>query len=686
MSLQDRLREARHSRFVGREAECALFAEALDAETLPFHVLYLYGPGGIGKTALLREFQNACRRADVPSVYLDGRNIDPTPEAFEQAIGRAPVPDGRAALLIDTYETLHDLDNWLRDDFLPTVSEDLIVVLSGRYPPGTVWRSDPGWREVVCVLPLRNLTPAESMKLLDAAGVPESEFVDILRFTHGHPLALALIADRSRHQPDTPFEVDDSPDVVGTLLQRFMQEIPEGGERDALEAAAAVRVVTEGLLAELLGRDDAREAFAWLRELSFIEAGVDGLFLHDLVRDVLAADLRWRRPDRFDELNHTARAYYTRRLLSTEPESVQQAILADYTFLHRHNPIVEPFFAQLRGQWREAKLQTTGQPQEEEWDVLRAMVAAHEGEASAEIAVHWFERQPQNVQVFRDEDGLPTGFLLRLALEATTEADRAADPGAKAAWDYLREHAPLREGAGAGVERATCFRFWMDREHHQGVSAVQSLIFVATVRHYLQTEGLAFTFLPCAMPEFWAAVFTYVGLRRLEEADFEVGGRTYGVYGHDWRAVPPARWLNSLAEQGLPGVPDEPMADSPDRLVVLSRPDFAEAVHDALRAFARPHALEANPLLRSRLVTEAADGEERIETLRALLNEAAEELNATPREEPYYLAVDATYLDPARTQAEAAEQLDMPFSSYRRYLKRGVEHIVEALWQREVAA
>ncbi len=680
MSLRDRLREAQHARFVGRAEERALFADALGAEALPFHVLYLYGPGGVGKTALLREFQHACRRAEVPVRYLDGRNIDPSPEAFERAVERAELPGGRAVLLVDTYETLGDLDDWLRDTFLPGVSEDLLVVLSGRYPPGAAWRGDLGWREVTRVLPLRNLTRQESLALLDEEGVPPSEHEAILRFTHGHPLALALAADRSRQDPAAPFVPEDSPDVVGALLGRFMQEIADEAEREALEAAAAVRVVTEALLAELLGRDDARDAFAWLRGLSFVETGPDGLFLHDLVRDVLAADLRWRRPDRFAALNRTARASYTRRLLRGESERAQQAVLADYTFLHRHSPVVQPFFAQLRGRWREARLQTAGQPQGGEWDALRGMVARHEGEASAAIAAHWFGRQPEYVQVFRDEEGRPAGFLLRLALEETTEAERAADPGAQAAWAYLQEHAPLRED-----ERATFFRFWLDGEHYQGVSAVQSLIFVATVRHYLQTEGLAFTFLPCADPEFWETVFTYVGLRRLPEAGFEVGGRSYGVYGHDWRAVPPARWLGSLAEQGLPSAPGEAPPARPDRLVVLSRPDFAEAVHDALRAYARPHALEENPLLRSRLVTERADGGDRAETLRALLNEAAEELNATPREAPYYLALDATYLDPARTQAEAAEQLDMPFSSYRRYLKRGIEHVVEALWQREVA-
>ena len=680
MSLKDRLRAARHALFVGRERERAAFEDALGADRLPFHVLYLHGPGGVGKTSLLREFEHLAREAAVPAAYLDARNLEPAPDAVRQAVAGTELPDGRAVLLLDTYEALASLDGWLRDDLLPNVSEEWIVVLAGRYAPSAGWRGDLGWQEITRVLPLRNLTPDEGRALLEEQGVPTDEHDAVLRFTHGHPLALSLVADHLRRKPGLPFDVDESPDIVGTLLTRFMQEIDDEAEMAALEAAAAVRVVTESLLAELLERDDAHDAFEWLRGLSFVEAGDEGLALHDLARETLGADLRWRRPERFAALNRRARASYTRRLLGTASEREQVATLADYTFLHRHNPVVQPLFAQLRGQWQKARPQTSGRPRDDEWDALRAMVATHEGDAAAEIAAHWFQLQPHNVQVFRGEDGHATGFLFRLALDATTPEERAADPCAEAAWAYLSANAPLRPG-----ERATVFRFWMDREDYQDVSAVQSLIFVATVRHYLGAEGLAYTFLPCANADFWAMIFTFVGLQRLPEAGFEIGGRAFGVYGHDWRAIPPAVWLEGLAERGLPSSLEEAPAP-PERLLVLSEPDFAEAVHEALRKYARPHELTENPLLRSRLVLERANDGDRVEALRALLNEAAEELNATPREAPYYLALDATYLDPARTQAEAAEQLDMPFSSFRRYLKRGLEHVVDTLWQREIAA
>ena len=62
----------------------------------------------------------------------------------------------------------------------------------------------------------------------------------------------------------------------------------------ALAVCAHLRFTTEELLADILGHDQAAELFAWLRDLPFIERGPRGLFPHDLAREVLDADLRWR--------------------------------------------------------------------------------------------------------------------------------------------------------------------------------------------------------------------------------------------------------------------------------------------------------------------------------------------------------------------------------------------------------
>ncbi|MBK8048221.1 MAG: ATP-binding protein [Anaerolineales bacterium] len=80
--LADRLSAARRRHFVGRAAERDLFRTALHAPDLPFLLLYVSGPGGVGKSALVREFEAIARETGVPAYYLDGRNAEPTPDGF----------------------------------------------------------------------------------------------------------------------------------------------------------------------------------------------------------------------------------------------------------------------------------------------------------------------------------------------------------------------------------------------------------------------------------------------------------------------------------------------------------------------------------------------------------------------------------------------------------------------------
>jgi len=80
LTLFERLNAARHSRFVGRTEEIKLFESAiraykstllsLDAATeIPFHILHIFGPGGVGKTTLLSEYRRICKQAQIPTIY-----------------------------------------------------------------------------------------------------------------------------------------------------------------------------------------------------------------------------------------------------------------------------------------------------------------------------------------------------------------------------------------------------------------------------------------------------------------------------------------------------------------------------------------------------------------------------------------------------------------------------------------
>lgn len=687
--LADRLQDARRRRFIGRTAELALFEVALAAAELPFFLLFIHGPGGVGKTALLAQYALLAEQAGAIPLAIDARNIEPTPETFlaalSVALGHAPDQSpvevmaqrlDRYVLLVDTYELLAPLEGWLRDTFLPQLPENTLTVLASRHALAPAWRTDPGWQPFVRTLALRNLAPDEGRAYLAQRSVPADEVPKVLDFTHSYPLALSLVADLYDQRPGFRFAPADAPDVIKLLLEQFLQRVPGPAHRAALEACALVRVTTESLLAELVALPDAHDLFEWLHGLSFIQARPGGLFPHDIAREALVAELRWRNPTWYAELHRRARVHYTAALQRSQGAE-QQLDLFDFVYLHRDNPAVRPFFEwQSSGRTLPDRLHTA------DVDLLVAMVARHEGDGSAELARYWLARQPHNVMVFRDSEGQPSGFMTLLALEQTGETERSVDPAVALAWDFLRRNAPRRPG-----ESATYFRFWLAADTYQGVSPTQSVIFINMVRHYF-TPGLAYTFYACADPEFWQPVFAYAELERLPELDFTVDGRTFGVYGHDWRAMPPLAWLELLGQRETALAPQAIKPATPAvRLVALSQEAFAQAVEDGLRDYVRPDVLRGNPLLRSRVVhsrVEATAGDaERVAALRGLLKDAAEQLQQSPKENKYYRAVYHTYLQPAPTQERAAELLDVPFSTYRRHLKAGMMRIAEILWRAE---
>jgi len=227
----------------------------------------------------------------------------------------------------------------------------------------------------------------------------------------------------------------------------------------------------------------------------------------------------------------------------------------------------------------------------------------------------------------------------------------------------------------------------MARATYQDISPAQNLLLVHTVKRFLMTPNLRFSFITCANPQLWAAIAAYTDLQRLPEADFRVGGRTYSVYGRDWRTVPPIVWLTAITEREFASAGQ---ATSPPRAVepvhALSRSEFASAVKGALKSFTRPALLASSPLLSSRLVLDGSGtggDAQRVSVLQALLREAAQELEVAPRTEKLYQALYHTYLHPAPTQERAAEILDLPFSTFRRHLTAAVEYVIEAMWQRE---
>ena len=685
--LADRLTAVRRGRFVGREAELDLFRSALLAAEPPFAVLHVYGPGGVGKSTLLREYARLAAEAGRPVILLD-RDVEPSPPGFELALRRelgleesgADLPlthwPSNGVLLIDTYELLAPLDGWLRETFLPQLFADSLVVIAGRNPPASVWRTDIAWTELTRFLPLRNLRPEESQTYLTVRGISEERHAGVLAFTHGHPLALSLVAEvMSQGDKLSTFNPQAEPDVVRILLERFTQNVPDPQHRQALEICAHVRVTTEALLADVLGAREAHQLFEWLRRLSFIEQGPQGLFPHDLAREVLDADLRWRNPQAYQAMHRQVRQYFDRLPLQIQGQG-QLSVSSDIIYLnHRYNPITKSFFDFGALGQAYTKPATVG-----DHPFILEMVQRHEGLASVEIARYWLQHQPQAFIVFRSHQEPYLGFMAMLTLPAITAADTKADPAMAVAQSFIQGHGPLRND-----DELDYVRFWMGRETYQ-VTDIQTLVAMTAVATWRTNPRLAWSFAALADPAYWQSLFAFINFDYTREADFIVIGRRFGVFTHDWRAEPQSVWGEAIVARQLGVTPkSEQLATRPSPpLLVLSQPEFAEAVRQALRDYTRPDMLAANPLLRSRLVVEAAEAPSTPATLQTLLRQATETLTGNSKDQKLYRAIYHTYLEPAATQEQAAERLDLPFNTYRYHLANGLKRITNWLWQREL--
>ncbi|MEU8239413.1 ATP-binding protein [Actinoplanes missouriensis] len=657
-SLGERLRQARARAFVGRQGEVAAFGAALRGEADAALVFYIHGPGGIGKSTLVRRLADEARHEGRLLVELDGRFVSRSPADFEKSAQTLLEQPG-SVLIVDSFEHCQWLQTWLWQQFLPRIADGALVILAGREAPAAEWTADPGWAGALHVAELGPLDEVEARRLLAVNGLSSASEEAVLRFAGGNPLALSLAAAVDAARPGAAREWSPSGETLRTLIAGLIGEVPSPEHRRALEVVAQAYTTTEELLQAALPGQDSHTLFAWLRNLPFMEATPYGIYPHDAAREAVSGDLRWRAPNAFTEMRRRLMAEYLRQIREA-PEDQAARVSSQLYYLFRDvKSVGEIWVWSRKGDVQDDPLRP------EDADTLIRMATECEGPESAELVRYWIERQPQAFSVYRMAgDDRIIAFAARLVLPVpAAPEDLATDPVVAAAWEYCNSTAPPAEG-----EHIAMTRFCIYPEAYQVPSPVITLCNSRTQLEIARSRGRSFGMLVYQDAETWSR--RYKGTLADAGVRPRVGDKTYGLFVNDWRQVPFEAWLNYIITATDVPVPAAPSGTTRDA--------FGEAVREALQHWRSPRSFAVARLLKSRLVADSTDP---VSDLRAVIQRAVDALGQDPRSIKAQEALVATYLSGAPTQEAAARRAGMSFSTYRRHLRHGLDSLGDLLWE-----
>jgi hypothetical protein len=651
-TLADRLRARDVERFVGRAAELAVF-EGLFVDDPPVSVVHVHGPGGIGKSALLRQVERLGAAAGWSPWRIDGRELPPAPGALE-AILVAAQAEERPLLLFDTYEQISALDGALRERLLPALPARAIVVLAGRERPAPEWFQD-GWEHLTRALALAPLTVAEGLQFVAAHGIDDAATASALvQWSSGSPLALSLasaIAQREGRWSDDHLGSD--PQLVDVLVSRLVLAQPDAphGHDDVTTVAAIARVTTASLLADVLPGIPPNEAQAWLRAQSIAEPVGDGIAMHDLVRKALRAQLRAQRPERERELRRRIADHLHHHAVVDDPrlvidlaELIEDPALrwgfgADAARVLRPDELrpgeldapPEHMLARASGDW---------------WAATRALAAA----------------APEHFVVARDHHDALCGLAIA-GTPAGASPALLADPYVGRWIKHAAEHVPKGN--------ALIWRDALDlTADEQGdlASRVLAVINTGTILRSGLPNPRCF-YIPISPVNTASVAFMeQAGGRRIDGLDVQVGEHVHECYvvDHGPGGVLGGLRATIYAELGLPR-PD----DRPNQVVSLVAPAIGEEdVRQALRDLDRPTALAASPL-----TAIAGRGGDAVRAL--LLRAMTESFGASPDETLLREVAFAAYANRTAAHEDVAFTLHVSRATYFRRLRQATERICD---------
>jgi len=641
-TLAARLEDRDRDRFTGRHAEIAFLERCLDAPDPPACVIHVCGPGGIGKSTLLREIGRRARDRGRIVLALDGRELGPDPEVLAAALRGVADADG-PVILLDSYEKMTALDSWLRRDLLLSLPDRTVIVTAGRGAPDPGWLQG-GWESVTARLDLGALPPDEARKLLAAHGVADSRVPAIIEWAGGSPLALALAADAAATDADWSAAYSpDRPDILRTLLHRLVETELQDIRPSALGIAVVARSTTPRLLAAVLPGEDAEAAYRQLASLTVTEPLGGGIMVHELVRKALLADLRLRNPELERDLRRRiADHLYERGTAGDSLAIIDMAHLVE-------NPLIRWGFGWDGNVGMRIDAVRQGDADKTEAGLLPGLDRRWWQESK-----RYFRAAPGRVAIARDDADQICGYMVCVSL-ATAPEFADSDPVIGTWLAHARGNARLGDSV-----------IWQAAVDFTGQGKVQAMLGMAGVLRS-GSPNPRFAYLPIDSHVSGAVEFARaIGAEHLQDLDVHLEGVDIQCYRLDYG---PGGLFALVRDQiytelGLP----------PPRQQQSPQPPAADLdmVREILRNFRVPRELARSPLARGTTVAERAESVRRL-----VRTAAAEAFGDSENEKLLQSVLVAGYLEPLRSHEEAASRLLMSRAAYFRRLRTAVERLAE---------
>ena len=294
-------------------------------------------------------------------------------------------------LLVDTYELLAPLDDWLRDTLLPQLPARSLVVIAGRNEPATAWRTDVDWAALTRIHPLGNLDPDESRTYLTRCGVPAGA----PRRSAGVHARTSAGAVAHRRCPDAW-----RPARVVAPRQRARDRAPaardvRAGRAEPRASAGAARLrdgVGDDRAAARRGarsrptRTTCSSGSDSCRSSSTGPTGCSRTISRGTWSTWISAG---GIPTPRIASPSALIGYLYGRLERTQGLE-RQRVWFDLIYVQRYNPSLRPYF-----EWAGFRHRLRRAGERSDHAAILEMVERHEGPASAAIARYWLTRQPE---------------------------------------------------------------------------------------------------------------------------------------------------------------------------------------------------------------------------------------------------------------------------------------------------